>query len=284
MVTAAVSPVGEGMPISTKTRHDSAAEMYKTCVGNNASPPAAISSRHATWLPVLKAAMRNTSSSCVSAEQWVDGLATAMATSDIEWMPGSHRGRLTCANVIRLGGVVPHMGVLMARPGSLKRAAIVASQQLETTGARPKKAKRRVIDFGCSVPFKRLPNIVQEGFDKLDRIFVKGDRRVLDHYQTARNLLEKCLGSPLYDLMMMLTLTVAASTVTPQVAPGERGFSAAAKRKEPELLAVNMVTRMLWFMQPEAFPWDQDEKGVLRVSEMTKKIGELVRDKQDIVR
>ena len=68
------------------------------------------------------------------------------------------------------------------------------------------------------------------------------------------------------------------------MAPGERGFSAAAKRKEPELLAVNMVTRMLWFMQPEAFPWDQDEKGVLRVSEMTKKIGELVRDKQDIVR
>ncbi|KAK4232718.1 hypothetical protein C8A03DRAFT_39681, partial [Achaetomium macrosporum] len=134
------------------------------------------------------------------------------------------------------------------------------------------KAKRRVIGFGCKVPFERLPKLVEDGFERLGRIFEKGDRRVLDHYQAARNLLERCLGDPLYDLMMMLTLTVAASSATPQVAPGSRGFSAAARRKEPELLAANMVTRMLWFMRPQSFPWDADEKGVLRVSEMTKKI------------
>lgn len=277
---AAVCPGGQDIQKSTKTRRDSAAEIYGACMGEKASLVAAMSSRHATWLPVLKAAMQHTSGSCVSAEQWVDGLATVMATSRIEWMPGSHRGRLTCAKVIRLSGLVVHKQVLAARPGSLKRAAIEASQQLEAPDVWSKRARRRVIDFGSKVPFKRLPKLVQDGFDKLDRVFEKGDRRILDHYQTARNALEKCLGDPLYDLMMMLTLTIAASTVTPQVAQGKQGFSAAAKRKEPELLAANMVTRMMWYMQPQLFPWDKDERGILRVSEMTKKIGESARGKQ----
>ena len=272
-LAAAVEPDGQGTARSNKTRYDLAVEIYDVCVGKKSSQAAAISSSHATWVPVLKAAIQHTKSEWVRAEQWIDGLATAMATSGIEWMPGSHRGRMTCARVVRLGGAAPYRQVLVARPGSLKRAAMEASQQLEAAEARAKRPRRRVVDFGCKVPFERLPKMVQDGFDRLDRIFEKGDRGVLDHYQAARNLLERCLGDPLYDLMMMLTLTMAASTVTPTVAPGERGFSAADKRKEPELLAANMVTRMLWFMRPQSFPWDKDEKGVLRVSEMTKKIG-----------
>lgn len=274
-LVGAVCPEGRGgMAISPKARHDLAVEIYDACVGKKTSRPAAISSMHATWLPMLRAAMLHTSGDVVSADQWVDGLATAMAVSGVEWTPGSHRGRMTCARVIRLGGAVVSKPALAARPGSLKRAAIEASQQLEAAAGRSKKAKRRVIGFGCQVPFERLPRLVEDGFERLGRIFEKGDRRILDHYQAARNLLESCLGDPLYDLMMMLTLTVAASSVTPQVAPESREFSAAAKRKEPELLAANMVTRMLWFMRPQSFPWDADEKGVLRVTEMTKKIGE----------
>src|SRR5512146_960941 len=241
------------MAISTKARRDLAVEIYDACTGKKTSQPAAISSMHATWLPMLRAAILHTSGDVVSADQWVDGLATAMAVSGVEWTPGSHRGKLTCARVIRLGGAVVDTPVLTARPGSLKRAAIEASQQLEAAEGRSKKAKRRVIGFGCKVPFERLPKLVEDGFERLGRIFEKGDRRILDHYQAARNLLERCLGDPLYDLMMMLTLTVAASSATPQVAPGSRGFSAAARRKEPELLAANMVTRMLWFMRPQSF-------------------------------
>ena len=73
--------------------------------------------------------------------------------------------------------------------------------------------------------------------------------------------------------MLMLALTIASSTVTPFVAVGKDVISEAPKQKNRPMLAVSMVTRMLWFLRPEAFPWEKDLKGVLRVSEMTKKIG-----------
>ncbi|KAK4233136.1 hypothetical protein C8A03DRAFT_19722 [Achaetomium macrosporum] len=161
------------MAISTKARHDLAVEIYDACMGKKMSQPAAISSMHATWLPMLRAAILHTSDDVVSADQWVDGLATAMAVSGVEWTPGSHRGKLTCARVIRLGGAVVDTPVLTARPGSLKRAAIEASQQLEAAEGRPKKAKRRVIGFGCKVPLERLPKRKKNIPPGLDHTFPK---------------------------------------------------------------------------------------------------------------
>ena len=56
------------------------------------------------------------------------------------------------------------------------------------------------------------------------------------------------------------------------VAVKEQEFSVGQKR-DGGLVAANLATRMLWFLRPEHFPWDQDDGVVLRVSEMTKKIG-----------
>jgi hypothetical protein len=198
-----------------------------------------------------------------------------MASTGIEWAPGSHRSRLTSRRIIRLAGAAKPRLFVAARPGSLKRKALEAEYRMELEGQQPKRPRRQVIDLGCGIPIETIPKVIQSGFASLDKIFKSGNQGVLNHYQTARNCLVKCLGDPLCDLMLMLVLTVAASSVTPQVRAGERAFSAAPKRKDPDMLAATLVTRMLWYLRPEEFPWEKDERGVLCVKEMTKKIGEL---------
>jgi hypothetical protein len=159
---------------------------------------------------------------------------------------------------------------LSARPGSLKRAAIEAVERRD----RPVKMLR--IDLGCSVPFRNIPPIIELGFQKLDKAFVRGDPKVLEHYHMARINLEQCLGDPICDVMLMMILTLASSSVTPTVAVKSKGFVMGA-RKDPALFAANLTTRMLWFLCPEKFPWEKDDGMVLRVSEMTKKIGRWIR-------
>ena len=46
----------------------------------------------------------------------------------------------------------------------------------------------------------------------------------------------------------------------------------AGPRKDPKIFAAGLVTRMLWYLRPNAFPWNKDDGQVLRISEMTKKI------------
>lgn len=100
---------------------------------------------------------------------------------------------------------------------------------------------------------------------------MRGNLKILEHYHVARNCLERSLGDPLCDVLLMLVLTFSASSVTPTVAARSHHFEAGA-RKDPGLFAASMVTRMLWFLHPEAFPWERDDGMVLCVSEMTKKI------------
>ncbi len=75
--------------------------------------------------------------------------------------------------------------------------------------------------------------------------------------------------------MLMMVLTLSSSSVTPWVGPKSQAFEA-GKKKDPAIFAATMVTRMLWFLRPDDFPWDEDRNSVLRVSEMTKKIGKEV--------
>ena len=198
-------------------------------------------------------------------EHWLDGLGAAMARNQIECMPGSHCSRITHRRVVRLVGHTPPVRAIAARPGSLKRAAIEA----ESRAARP--VKRQAIDLGYEVPFTRIPTIVEDGFRAQEKILAKGNQEILGHYHVARNCLERSLGDPLCDVLLMLVLTFSASSVTPTV-PAKSHHFEAGPRKDPALFAASMVTRMLWFLHPEAFPWEQDEGTVLRVSEMTKKI------------
>ncbi|KAH7173116.1 hypothetical protein DER46DRAFT_679305 [Fusarium sp. MPI-SDFR-AT-0072] len=152
--------------------------------------------------------------------------------------------------------------VLAARPDSLKRRALEAEACRSVDSVGVKRAKIRLrIDLGCKIPFKQIPDIVERGFTEIRRLFAKGDQRVLSHYCAAYCYLTDYLEDPLCDLMLILTLTITASSATPEVRPNTKGFSVTTKRRDPALLAANMV-----------FPWDKDQDTVLRVSKMTKKI------------
>jgi hypothetical protein len=251
--------------VSTKSRQDFAEELYKHSLQNDGPGRHALSSLHSTWFAVLHAVFTFTDLGRITKEHWLDGLAAAMEANEIECMPGSHCSRITYRRVVRLIGHTAPIRAIAARPGSLKREAIEA----EGRAARP--AKRQAIDLGCKVPFTSIPAIVDDGFRAQEKIFAKGNQKILGHYHIARNCLQRSLGDPLCDVLLMLVLTFSASSVTPTVAAKRHHFEA-GPRKDPGLFAANMVTRMLWFLRPEAFPWAQDDGMVLRVSEMTQKI------------
>lgn len=250
---------------STKSRQDFAHELFRKCLQNDGPERYALSSLHSTWFLILHAVFSFTDPGRVTTEHWLDGLAAAMAANHIECMPGSHCSRITYRRVVRLVSHTAPLRAIAARPGSLKRAAIEA----ESRARRP--MKRQAIDLGCEVPFTCIPDIVNNGFRAQEKIFAKGNQKILEHYHVARNCLERSLGDPLCDVLLMLVLTFSASSVTPTVAVKSQHFEAGA-RKDPALFAASMATRMLWFLHPEAFPWEQDDGMVLRVSEMTKKI------------
>ena len=251
--------------VLNKSRQDFAQEIYTNCLGNSKSVRQALSSLHSTWFPVLHAVFTFTPTERVTEEQWLNGLAAALLTNQIECMPGSHRSRLTYRRVVRLVGLSLPSRAVVARPGSLKRAAIEA----EDRAARP--VKRRVIHLGYEVPFVRIPDLIEDGFNALKKLFLKGNQRILEHYDFARNCLASCLGDPLCDVLLMLVLTLGSCSVTPSVPASGQGFEVGS-RKDAAQFAANLTTRMLWFLRPQAFPWDQDDGMVLRISEMTKKI------------
>ena len=203
-------------------------------------------SLHSTWFSVLQGVFKYTDTKHVTREQWLGALANAMFTNRIECMPGSHLARVTHKRVVRLVGSAPSTIALSARPSSLKRAAIEATER----GDLPR--KRQQIDFGCKVPFENIPALIEDGFKKHDRNFGKGDPKILEHYQMARIALEQYLGDPICDVMLMMVLTLASSSVTPAVAVKTKGFSARAK-KDPALFAANLTTCMLWFLCPDKF-------------------------------
>jgi len=251
--------------LSTKARWDFSEELYTGCIQNHGPTRHALASQHSTWFAVLHAAFSLTEPSRVTKEQWLSGLAAAMQSNRIECMPGSHRSRITSRRVVKLVGYMPAVQAVTARPGSLKRRAIEAESQAS------QRVKRQAIRLGSEVPFTTIPVRVDEGFRRLEKLFAKGNVRVLEHYHTARNCLGQCLGDPLCDLLLMIVLTLSSSSVTPWVAVAGRQFEA-GDRKDPVLFAANLATRMLWFLRPEAFPWQEDAGMVLRISEMTKKI------------
>ncbi len=250
---------------TTKSRQDFAREVYQTCLVNDGPGRHALSSLHSTWFAVLHAVFSFTDPACVTPEHWLDGLAAALAANHIECMPGTYCSRITYRRVVRLIGHLAPPRAIAARPGSLKRAAIEAESRV----GRPR--PRQVIDFGYAIPFTVVPTLVDDGFRAQERVFAKGNQRILEHYHVARNCLERSLGDPLCDVLLMLVLTFSNSSVTPTVAAQSHDFGA-GPRKDPAHFAASLVTRMLWFLHPEAFPWDHDEGMVLRVSEMTKKI------------
>ena len=176
---------------STKTsttsiaKRDFAYSLYETLTSSNAAKAAAFAPARSTWFTILRAAIQHTSREAFPKARWIEGIEIAMQTAGVEWAPGHHRQRLSHRRILRLIGILPAAKVLAAPPGSLKRAALEASQQM-LLGPPQKRFKQQQVDFRCSLPFPEVPPLVNEGFAKLEGIFAKGDQRVLEHYHQAR--------------------------------------------------------------------------------------------------
>lgn len=274
----------EPMPLpppsrSNKARSDFASEIYDVCLKGDETAVQAIASKNATWPSMLGEAMRHTREGNVTAREWIDAIANQMVEAGIDWVPGYYRRRLTSRRVIQLDKVQRYkrpVVVLTGPPNSLKRAAKEAELRMTmAAGGEPamKRSRKRRIDVGCEVPFKKVPQRIQEGFGKLGRNYTKTDLMAVRHINRAYSCLINSLGDPLCDMMLLLALTFGACTVTPHI--DERGteFYQATKRKDPDMLAATMVIRMLWFMRKEAFPWEDTDEKVLSVAKMTQKIG-----------
>lgn len=258
--------------ILSRTRRDFAQDLYDSCMRSERTAGRPFCSQNATWFSVLRAAMRHTGVKAMTKDQWIGALTVAMLACRIECMPGSYQSKLSCRRATRLVGSAPAALAIAARPGSLKRAAIEAEHR-----ARHRPPRKSGIDFGCTVPFDTIPQLVEDGFRQHEKVFRTGNQGILEHYQTARQCLAECLGDPLCDVMLMMVLTLASSSVTPTVAPKAQAFSAGPK-KDSSMFAASLVTRMLWFLRPGAFPWDVNDSAILRVPDMTRKIGKLAKE------
>ena len=255
-----------GQAVSMQSQQDFAGKVYRGCLRNDGATKGTLSAPHSTWFAVLHAVFKFTPAEWVSEEQWVSCLAAALRSNEIECMPGTYRSRLSSTRVVRLVGMLAPPLVMAARSGSLKRKAMEAGLRL----LQPK--RRQVVDVG-EMPYKCLPPLVADGFDKLAKTFASGNTKVGEHYHMARARLEELLveKEPLCDLLLMLAVTFASSSATPTVEEIGKGF-VVGDQKDAASFAANLATRMVWYLRPAKFPWDKDDGMVLRISEMTKKM------------
>jgi hypothetical protein len=250
-----------------------ATRMYNACIDADRGAGQTVASAKATWLSMLRTAVRQTSPDLVSKQDWIRSLAQAMQSASVDWVPGEELRRISAQCLFRLTSAAPAANAgARALPGSLKRAALQAEEDLRKPVA---PAQRRVIDFGCAVPFTEVPRRIEEEFRKLESAFRNRAKSqgVIEHYRLAYRTLSSHLGEPYCDLLLMLVLTLAASAQTVHVAEGERRFALAGRQKDADQQAAVMATRMLWFLDRTAFPWKADTTGVATVEEMTKKLG-----------
>ncbi|KFY11345.1 hypothetical protein V491_07243 [Pseudogymnoascus sp. VKM F-3775] len=117
----------------------------------------------------------------------------------------------------------------------------------------------------------KIPELIRVGFEA-QRELLHIDIRVVAYYHIAQNCLEQRLRDPLYDVLLMIVLTFASSTVTPAL-PMRGSHFVVGPQKDPRFLAATLATRMLWFLHSQDFPWYEDDDTVLGVPEMMKKMG-----------
>lgn len=247
----------------------------------------AFAAKAASWSSRLRIAVQDGQKrgGSVDLEAWTSALAGCLLVAAIEWAPGSIRGRVTSRSVTRLQGMAgADMGSSMMKmraisgpPGSLGRLAQEAEVKHEMAMIRRAQEQLkplRKMSFGSAFPFTAIPGLVHDGFKKAQENFTRGDTKVLDHYQLAIWCLTENLDNPACQLMLLLTLTVCASSETPDFNMERHEFISAAKKKDAAQLALVMVTRMLWYLYPKSFPWSKGSGGTAYdVAEMTKKIG-----------
>ncbi len=151
----------------------------------------------------------------------------------------------------------------------------MADLRLAEAEERRRAPRRRKIYFGCELPFTHMPSRITRGFTKIFEDKQIKDSGIKAHYQLAKNCLSKQLDQAEPDfriqLMLISALTLASSTENPGVplAPAKEQFFAPAKpTRDRDRYAASLITRMLWFLDKDAFPWNKDKPGVCSVTEM----------------
>lgn len=91
-------------------------------------------------------------------------------------------------------------------PGWPKSLTKPDEQGIEDNDGKGQSERQYAIEFGCPFPFSEIPSIIDDGFEACRQIFVQGDQRVLAHYELAHSSLEKIIGDPFCDLLLILVL------------------------------------------------------------------------------
>lgn len=194
-----------------------------------------------------------------------------MIRTQIEWLPGQYRQRITFREIIELIG--------QQRPETMSSNRGIKREAAEDLVYRQRRqrVKRMRILFGMEIPFRTLPPLIDSGFRELDRIFTGRDQKIREHYMLARTCIEQQLSDPLTTLMLMITVTLGSSTETPGVdhkLSADEQYISVMKRKEPSTYAAALSTRMMWFLDRGSFPWEKKSGGLaLPIAQMTTKIG-----------
>ncbi|CEJ95283.1 hypothetical protein VHEMI10772 [[Torrubiella] hemipterigena] len=263
---------GKTRPTRSIVRADFSSELYKAIKSKDIRERARYASIHATWPSLLQAAIIHTDATSIDAATWAVGIETAMVRAQIDWLPGQYRQRLTVREVNTLIG--KPICIKIKSKSGMKRQAAEDLLYIE----RRKMLKSQRITFGTSVPFRQLPDIVKAGFDELDNIFRSREQAIREHYALARMTLERRLDDPLTSLLLMLAMTLGSSTETPcvehTVAIEEQCF-AVGKRREPTTFTAALATRMMWFLDRDAFPWSKESSmrcKAMPIAEMTTKL------------
>ncbi len=252
------------------TRQDYCAKIYRVCLHDESRN--ALAPTHSTWFAALHYAFRSTSNSLLKAADWERVIDCTLRDLRIECFPGEHRGRLTARRVVNLVGCPVHRLISFGTAGSTKRAA---REALENR----KMVKRRRIDFGCPIPFESLPPTIDEGFDMMTKVHRRKDKdkRILGHYALARDILVSHLGDPKLDVLFMLVLTLASSSVTPEVPPKSKEWALASnnlRNRDSASFACTLAVKLAWYFYRDQFDWSSTVAGALSVKDMAKKIGE----------
>ncbi|KAF5228591.1 hypothetical protein FAUST_10982 [Fusarium austroamericanum] len=227
------------------------------------------------WPIILGSAIRHAPQHSAVEEMWISGIANALSENHIEWVPGIWRNAILHSYIFKLLGEVSTPRPLAAPPNSFKRRALEADARLKAESELRKRPKlRREIHLGYDIPFTEVPEVIVTGFAQ--SISANHDEKAQAHYRLAQLILGQRIGTPECDLLLLLVLTLAASSEMPGVRVGRMADGLiTVKRKNPCLFAASLVVRLLWYLQPLSFPQtkeEEDQQGILRTGEMAKKV------------
>lgn len=199
--------------VAEQARQDYAQQLLDTCReegpdrGSNghSQQERALTSANGTWLPIIRAAILHSREGRISrlAFAWFDAIWSVLCTVRIDWVPGTHAGKVTSKHILRLvGNKETSMAskTLSMSSGSLKRQAAVAELPEQAWGT--KHRRRREIHFGSEFPFRSIPEVIRQGFE--DIYSERGSDPVSNHYQLAQNWLVKRLDDNDFRIQLML--------------------------------------------------------------------------------